>query len=364
MPTEVMPQSLKNGRDSGYFQPLANIRNWMSKAWQGLNTQPCAPTCSTRHPEGTLHYSEKRKTLHQRVSSQHGITDEDKARHFIKNLKRSLDRTVINTEELVTRRDVDDLLEKLMRQMSLHQQKLVSRFPGRVARDKAIRHVFRHLKKTAATAFERRCFPEVLERMNVALKDNRNSLILSLANARPAPRPQTQEHREQNFFVERQQGLQCGRHAINAFYQKRVLRNQPEFEYMEALQMLRRMQEIEVLEGTHRPLVMHQYHLIVHERGHRHRMPTPKCFDDLSCNRLTLTMEGHHVCFARGTDGEWYLLDSLKSHRARRVKPSSYIRSHRRVHSKKTVLQRPGVVTVAVICQQTRDALDGCVSTP
>ena len=346
-------------RNISDFQSPSVTRRRTGKRSRGKTAEPCPPThCikkQSRPPE-------QGKSLKDWAC----LTTEqaDKARQFSRSLKRSLGRLIANTEELVTNKDIDTLVEQMMLYIANRRQKLISRYSERTAREKAIKKVFRHLKKTVNTTFEGQCFPETLKKLNAALKEYRNILILSLEDARPAPHPAPQASRKQNFFVESQQGLQCGRHAINAFYQKKVLPDRAKFEYMEALEILNCMQEVEILERTNRPLVMHQYRLMACKYGHRHRMPTPKCFDDLNCNRLILTMEGHHVCFARGDDGEWYLLDSLTSRRTKRIKPSSYIRRHRHVHSKKTVTQRPGTVTMAVICQRTRDRVEGCISIP
>ena len=146
----------------------------------------------------------------------------------------------------------------------------------------------------------------------------------------------SKKHRKPRFYLEQQEGAQCGRHAINAFYQKAMLPNRHRFHNMFVDCIYKQMQEIEKLKGKNRPLICMEHALIERETDSNgnelfYTRPTPMFFDDMPVKRMVLSVASHHVCFFKHNE-DWYLLDS-QNRGAVKMTPSAYINARRRHYS-------------------------------
>ncbi|WP_281646738.1 hypothetical protein [Parendozoicomonas sp. Alg238-R29] len=286
--------------------------------------------------------------------------------------------------------DIENLIDKLIICTSGFQNDLLSLYPDASERARVLsdhltswhsHHIF-HLGEMFT--------PELAAILNTRLEENftavTNSMIetkcshsvnekavpLASRSRLPAtnstPR-QTQPHpatnSTQKFYIERQQSLQCGRHAINAYYQKGILPYWYDFENMDPVGILNNMRNIETQRGLSSHLSLYQFNLMESQQDEPlstpfvQRKETPKNFDNANCKRLILSMENHHVCFLRGHDNEWYLLDSQNHQHAQKMKPSEYIANRRKNYSDAEYLAATSRGTVNVICDNGAGFLTG-----
>lgn len=132
------------------------------------------------------------------------------------------------------------------------------------------------------------------------------------------------------FYMQRQEGAQCGRHAANMFFGFDLLASEPGFENIRNDLLFNRMKEADPCAGSRAPLVMLDSSLFGYDVDFTSgcsekyvRKPVPDSLDDLPGD-FVLVAGGHYVCFRKDDNGQWYLLDSVAS-QPRAMKPSVYL---------------------------------------
>lgn len=167
----------------------------------------------------------------------------------------------------------------------------------------------------------------------------------------------SKKHRGPKFYLEEQEEAQCGRHAINMFYQKDVLPYRRRFNGMCTYNMQAQMHEVEKLKGKNRNIVLLNYQLtdsVEDAYGNKiyYDIDTPRCVDELPIKRMLLSAGGHHVCFFKYKK-EWYLLNSQNS-QAVKMTPSAYIDASRRHHSQQELNQMERKHKESKICRHCK----------
>ena len=308
--------------------------------------KPCEGICRTARG-ATYATSSRRRRVNRTNSLTHALTHR------------------VNRAKLESARDIENLIDRLIVEISRQQKGLRHHYSYNVVRTAILDKRLRKWRRKTIRSLVKTCPMHILRPLNTTLKNNFRTLVESMEKA-PLRTEQAYKTRQAHhksgihnapvFYVEQQENNQCGRHSVNAYYQSPVLKLHNKYEEMDIQDIYNEMVAIEERRRNPQPLVIFRY-LLTEVEGHTHQVayekPTPTCFDDMPVNKMILTMPSHHVCFMKDDEGDWYLLDSLRK-RAKKMKPSEYI-SRQRVHySREDILQhcqteeRPNI---AVICE-------------
>ncbi|OED48116.1 hypothetical protein ACH42_02595 [Endozoicomonas sp. (ex Bugula neritina AB1)] len=162
--------------------------------------------------------------------------------------------------------------------------------------------------------------------MNVMLKsmidDSRPSITNPLGDQQPG------------FYMEQQVGLQCGRHAANAFFGQPLMESTDLFQNVDSEILFEQMQSVvnsqpHVREGGR--LVKLRLDRFEGQDGGNHfsksinqKRPVLESLDQINRNFILLA-DGHYVCFKKDDNNQWWVLDSLRYPFMVAMNPSNYI---------------------------------------
>ena len=177
----------------------------------------------------------------------------------------------------------------------------------------------------------------------------------------PTPEPDELEP----FYLEPQQGAQCGRHAANMFFGSHVIQENPDCEEISCDRLFNKMRDRDPFADTEAPLAMYDMGLMAyHAKGNRacyQRGLMPDALDQLPGD-FVLATGGHYVCFKKDDKKQWHLLDSLNCSPTK-ITPSAYLRQifddlNGNQYSEANINGR-----ISVICRQVPNELAGFVKT-
>ena len=279
----------------------------------------------------------------------------------------------INQAKLTAEPDIENLIDRLMEDISLQGREINQYYGCNTPIREVLNRQLTKWRRRTIHALKGTYSSNILESLNTAMKNNFSVLIKSMEVIPPDSLVTTKDrappcvkdsvknnrarhkkgtHGQTKFYVEKQQHGQCGRHSINAYYRKPVLKLHNKYENMEIQEIYNEMVTIEKRRKNPRPLVIFRYLLTEVDRF-AYEKPTPTCFDEMPVRKMILTMPNHHVCFRRNSQGDWYLLDSLQGS-PKKMAPSEYINSHRKRYSSSEILrhnQTEDHPNIAVICE-------------
>ena len=253
----------------------------------------------------------------------------------------------VSTAKLESKEERKELVNTLVQDINQQQKELRQYYSSHSVMVAILEGRLRKWRKRTVRSLTKTLPSDAVQHLRTSLRKGFKNTIASIeANPSHTATPIThntqnkphtpQKRKSPKFYLETQEAAQCGRHAINAFYQKDILPYRNRFNNMYTDAMYKQMQEIEKLKGKNRQLLFLEHNLIGSETDKNddeiyYSCPTPEFFDDMPIKRMVLSMAGHHVCFFR-YNNEWHLLDSLRN-RSVKMLPSAYIEAHRQHYS-------------------------------